>query len=87
MTNLTECVCNSVVESINKRKPIDISTCKDDRSSLKTGDTVAMEWFNDPNYYAGKLEMIDGKLGIPIKNNTVGFVEDADHVVKIKQNK
>lgn len=87
MTNTTECVTDSVVESINKHKEVDVSKCEDDRKSgrLKVGDTVAMLWFNDPNYYAGKLEDIDGQLGFPIEKGIVGFVEDAHHVVKINK--
>ncbi len=85
MANTTECVTNNVVESINKRTRIDLSKCKDDRDHLKIGDSVAMLFFNDPNYHAGKLENISGKLGIPIGKISVGLVDDADHVVKINK--
>lgn len=80
-----ECVCNSIIESINKRKLPDFSNCPDSRptKSFKPGDTVAGIWYDNPNWYAGKLEYIDGGLAIPIDKDSVGFIENAFHVVKI----
>lgn len=86
MINTTECVTDNVIESINRHKEVDISKCRDDRKSgLKVGDSVAMLFFNDPDYHAGKLELIFGKLGFPIGRGAVGLVENADHVVRINK--
>ena len=85
MTDVQGCVADSVVESINKREKIDLSRCKDDRNNVKVGDKVAMLFFNNTDWDAGKLENIDGKLGIPIEKGIVGFVDDAYHVVKLNK--
>jgi len=80
-----ECVLNSLIESINKRKKPDFSKCPDSRptDTFKPGDIVAGIWYNDPNWYAGKLEFVQRGLAIPINDIAVGFMEDADHFVKI----
>jgi hypothetical protein len=85
MTNEEECVVDSIIESINRRTKIDFSKCKDDRKDVKIGDKVAMLFFNNTDWDAGKLENISGKLGISIEEGVVGFVEDAYHVVKINR--
>jgi hypothetical protein len=84
MTN--ECVLDSIVESINKRKAPDFSKCLDSRPTeiFKPGDIVAGIWYNDPKWYAGKLELTDGGLAIPIYNHdAMGRMVDADHFIKI----
>ena len=83
MKNIKGCIVDSIVESINTHKQIDLSNCKDDKKDVKVGDAVAMLFFNNDDWNAGKLENIGGKLGIPIENGMVGLVEDAYHVVKI----
>lgn len=85
MTDVQECVVDSVVESISRKEKIDLSKCKDDRNNVKVGDKVAMLFFNNADWDAGKLENIDGKLGIPIEKGVVGFVDDAYHVVKLNK--
>ena len=87
MTNTTECVTNSVIESINKHKMVDVSKCEDDRKNgdLKVGDSVAMLFFPEQKYVAGKLEKIGGKLGISIGKEAVGHVDYAYHVVKLNK--
>lgn len=81
----SECVLNNIIESINNRKKPDFSNCPDSRptESFEPGDIVAGIWFNDPNWYAGKLESTEEGLAIPIHDKSVGFMEDAYHFVKI----
>lgn len=80
-----ECVLDSIIESINKRKMPDLSKCPDSRptESFKPGDIVAGLWYDDPNWHAGKLEFSHGGLAIPINHDSVGYMEDAYHFVKI----
>lgn len=52
---------------------------------LEVGDKIAAIWFNDPNYYIGRLEIADGELGLPLGDSIWGNINDAYHVVLLEK--
>lgn len=84
MADKLDCITKSVVDSINRNDVIDLSSCDDDRDNIIEGDIVATLFFNDPRYRTGKLEDMDGRLGIPIEKGVVGLVENAHQHCKNK---
>ena len=54
----------------------------DIRDQVKEGDEVCAIWFDDPNWYRGKVVMgDDGKLGVQCDHWTWGTIEGASKVV------
>ena len=53
--------------------------------ALAPGVTVAVQWFDDPDYYLGTVEASEdnGELVMQLPHDTLGQLEIAYHVVKM----
>jgi len=53
-----------------------------DRNKVKLGDVVLARWFDNPRWFVGVVKKDEEGLYIDCDDGTVGYLEDADEVIK-----